>query len=164
MSSEGSVANEQNAFQRQLKPSADIERLKETLDFGKIIGPAICVAHGYRKMKNIMHHGRLKYVLEELIVVNRPTSFDLKNPTLAGGMGVGVEALQYLAFPPKKHGNDYLVLDALPFLDSESEPLQPWAKPFHDAVARLVCLCGRIDSIGHRLKEPHNTEPEFRRR
>ena len=34
----------------------------------------------------------LKDIFEELIVVNGPTRFDLKNPSLTDGMSVSVEA------------------------------------------------------------------------
>ncbi len=44
-------------------------------------------ADSYRKMKNIMHHARLKNILEKLIVVNGAPRLDLKNPSLTGGHG-----------------------------------------------------------------------------
>ena len=58
-----SIANEQNAFERKLKSSADVERLKETLNFGKVVRITIFIAHSNRKMKNVMHHARLKDIL-----------------------------------------------------------------------------------------------------
>src|SRR5689334_2755930 len=67
-------------------------------------------------MKNVMHHARLKDIFEELIVVNGPPCFDLKNPSLTDGMSVSIEALQYLAFTPQKHWNNYLVFLRIPLL------------------------------------------------
>src|ERR1017187_6946423 len=128
MRSTWSITNEQNALQRKLKSPADIQRLKKTLDLGKIVRVAICVADRYRKMKNVMHHARLKNILEKLVVVNGPTCLDFKNPSLTGGMGVSVETFQYLAFAPKKHGDNYLVFEGLPFLDPKSQLFQSWAQ------------------------------------
>src|SRR5580704_3677858 len=102
------ITNEQNALQRKLKSPADVERLEKTFNFGKIVRITICVANSYREMKNVLHHARLKDIFKELIVVNGPTCFDLKNPTLTCGMSVSVETFQYLACAPKEHGNDYL--------------------------------------------------------
>jgi hypothetical protein len=116
-----SITNEQNALQRKLKSPADVECLKETLNFGKIVRITIVVAHSYRKMKNVMHHARLKNILEKLIVVNGATRLDLKNPPFSCGVGVSIETFQYLAFAPKKHWNNYFVFAGLPFLDPESE-------------------------------------------
>ena len=147
-----------------MKSPADVESFEKTLDFGKIVRIAIFVAHGDRKMKNIMHHARLKNIFEKLIIVNRPTRLDLKNPTLDGGMGVSVETLQYLASPSKEDRNNYLVLDGLPLLDSKSDPFQSWAEPCHNAVARLIGLCARVDGISHFLEERNDSEPEFGRR
>ena len=116
-----SITNEKDAIQRRLKPPANVERLKKTLNFGEIVRITIRVAHCYRKMKNIVHHARLKNILEKLIVVNGSACLDFKNPPFASRMGVSVETLQYLALPPKKHGHDYLVLGRLPLLDPKSE-------------------------------------------
>jgi hypothetical protein len=121
--STGSITNEKDALQRKLKPPANVERFKKTLNFGEIVRIMIRVAHCYRKMKNIVHHARLKNILEKLIVVNGSACLDFKNPPFASRMGVSVETLQYLALPPKKHGHDYLVLERLPLLDPKSELL-----------------------------------------
>src|ERR1035437_5683204 len=153
MRSAWSITNEQDALQRKLKSPADIKRLKKTLDLGKIVRIAICVANSYRKMTNVMHHARLKNILEELIVVNGSTRFDFKNPALTGGVSVRVETLQYLAFAPKKHGDDYLVFDGLPFLDPKSELFQAWAELGHSGVAMLAHRCSRIDGVGQPFEE-----------
>ena len=162
MRSTWSITNEQNALQRKLKSPADIQRLKKTLDLGKIVRTAICVADSYRKMKNVMHHARLKNILEKLIVVNSPTCLDFKNPSLAGGMGVGVETLQYLAFAPKKHWDNYLVLRGFPFLDLKSEFFQAWAESSHSGVAMLAYRCTRIDGISHFFENCDHKKAEFR--
>ena len=159
-----SIANEQNAFERKLKPSADIQRLKKTLDFGKIVRVSICVTDSYREMKHVMHHARLKNIFEKLIVVNGPASLDFKHPSLTGGMRVSVEALQYLAFAPKKHGNNYLVFAGLSFLDPKSELFQAWAKSSHNGVAMLVHRRMRIDTFGKLFEERDDKKTEFRRR
>ena len=78
-------------------------------------------------MKNIMHHARLKNILEKLIVVNGPPRLDFKNPSLTDLMGVSIEAFQYLAFAPEKYRDNYLVFDGLPSLDAKSELFQTWA-------------------------------------
>lgn len=158
------ITNEQNAFQRKLKPSAYIQGLKKTLDFGKIVRIAICVADGYREMKNVIHHARLKNILKKLIVSHGPTRLDLKNPSLAGGMGVGVETLHYLALAPEKHGDNYLVLDGLPFLDPKSDLFQSRAKPSHYSVAMLIHRCARIDGTGHLFEKCDNKKAKFGRR
>ena len=88
-----SVTNEQNTLKRKLKSPADVERLKKTFNFSKIVRIAIYVADGYRKMKNIMHHAGLKNVFQKLIIINGPTGLDLKNPPLTGGVGVSIETL-----------------------------------------------------------------------
>jgi hypothetical protein len=148
-----SITYKQNALQRKLKSPAYVKRLKKTLNFGKIVGIAIVVAHSYRKMKNVMHHACLKYILEELIVVDGPTCLDLKNPALTDGMGVSVETFQYLAFAPKKHWDNYLVFGGLPFLDPKSELFQARAESSHNGIAMLIHRCTRIDCIGHLFEE-----------
>jgi len=70
---EPSITNQQDALQWKLKSPADIERLKKTFDFGKIIRTTVSVAHGYREMKNIVHHTGLEDILEKLIIVDSPT-------------------------------------------------------------------------------------------
>jgi hypothetical protein len=147
-----------------LESPADIKRLKKIFNLGKIVRITIAVAHGYRKMKNIMHHAGLKNILEKLIVVNSPTCFDLENSSLTHSMGVSVETLQYLAFAPKKHGNNYLIVARLSLLDSESELFQTGTKECHNGIAMLVRPCTRIDGIGKLLKERHDQNAEFGRR
>src|ERR1039457_7333412 len=85
-------------------------------------------------MEDVVHHACLKNILEKLIVDNGPACLDFKNPSFAGGMGVGVETLQYLALAPKKHGDDDLVFGGLPFLDPKSDLFQAWAEPSHNGV------------------------------
>ena len=116
-----SITDEQNTLQRKLKSPADIQRLKKTLNFGKIVRVTIYVADSYRKMKNIMHHASLKNIFQKLVIVNGATCLDFKNPSLACRMCVSVEALQYLAFATKKHGNNYLVFAGLSFFGSAQE-------------------------------------------
>ena len=91
--STASITNEKDGLQRRLKPPANVERLKKTLNFGEIVRITIRVAHCYRKMKNIVHHARLKNILEKLIVVNGSACLDFKNPPFASRMGVSVETL-----------------------------------------------------------------------
>jgi hypothetical protein len=66
-------------------------------------------------MENVVHHACLKYILEELIVVNCPACLDFKYPALTGGMGVSIETLQYPALAPKKDGNNDLAFADFPF-------------------------------------------------
>lgn len=113
-------------------------------------------------MKNVMHHARLKNILEKLIVDNGPACLDFKNPSFAGGMGVGVETLQYLALAPKKHGDDDLVFGGLPFLDPKSDLFQAWAEPSHNGVAMLFHRRIRIDGAGHFFEECDDKKAEFR--
>jgi hypothetical protein len=159
-----SIANEQNAFQRELKSPADIKRLKKVLNLGKIVRLAICVAYGDREVQNVMHHARLKDVLEKLVVIDGPTCLYLKNPSLTGGVSVSVETLQYLAFAPKKYGNNYLAFARLPSLDSECKLFQAWAESCHDGVAMLTCLCARVDRISRFFEKCDDMKAEFRRR
>ena len=151
-----SITNEQNALERKLKPPADIQGLKKALDFGKIVRISICVADGYRKMKNVMHHARLKNVLEKLIVVNGPTCLDLKYPSLTGGMRISVETLQYPAFAPKEHGDNYLVFNGLTFLYLKSKFFQARAESSHNGVAMLVHRCMRINALSQLFEERHD--------
>ncbi len=88
-----SITNEQNALQRKLKSSANIERLKKLLNLGEIVRTAIRIANRYSEMKNIMHHARLENILKKLIVVYGPARLHLKHPPLARSMSVGIEAL-----------------------------------------------------------------------
>jgi hypothetical protein len=115
-------------------------------------------------MKNVMHHASLKNILEKLIVVNGTTCLDFKNPSLAGGMGVGVEALQYLAFAAKKHGNNYLFFAGLPFLDPKSKLFQAWSEQSHDGVAMLVHRGSRIYGNAHFFEKGHNQKAKLRGR
>ena len=114
-SQDSSITNEQNALKRKLKPPTDIQGLKKAFNFGKIVRVSICVADGYREVKDVMHHTRLKNILEKLIVIDGPACLDFKDPSLTGGMGVSVEALQYLAFAPKKNGTTILSSLDFPF-------------------------------------------------
>jgi hypothetical protein len=59
-----------------LKSATYIERFKKAFNLGKVIRAAINVTHSYRKMKNVMHHARLKNILEKLIVVNGTARLD----------------------------------------------------------------------------------------
>jgi len=161
MRSPWSITNEQNAPERKLKSPAYVERLKKTFNFGKIGRTTICVANSYRKMKNVMHHARLKDIFEKLIVVNGPTCLYLENPSLAGGMSVSVEALQYLASAPKEHGDNYLVVAGLALFDSKSKFFQAWAESYHNGVAMLVRLSSRIDGIGLFLEQCNDRKAEF---
>ena len=147
-----------------MKPPANIQRLKKTLNLGKIIRIAICVTDSYGKVKNIVHHACLENILKKLIVVNGPTCLDLKNPSSTGSMGVSVKTLQYLTFAPKKDGDDYFVFDGLPFLDPKSKFFKTWTESSHNNVAMLAHRCARIDSVGHFFKKCHDRESEFRRR
>jgi hypothetical protein len=88
-----SITNEQNALQWKLKSPADVERLKKTFDFSKIVGITIGVPNSDRKMKNVVHHARLEDIFEKLIVVDGSTCLDLKDPPLTGSMSVSVETL-----------------------------------------------------------------------
>jgi hypothetical protein len=88
-----SITDEENTLKGKLKSPADVERLKKTFNFGKIVRITICVADSYRKVENIMHHASLKNIFEKLIIINGPTRLDLKNPPLTGGMGVSIETL-----------------------------------------------------------------------
>jgi hypothetical protein len=115
-------------------------------------------------MKHVMHHASLKNILEKLIVIDGPACLDFKHPSLAGGMCVSVEALQYLAFAPKKHGDNYLVFAGLPFLDPKSELFQARAKSSHDGVAMLIHRCTRINTLGQLFEERDDKKAEFRRR
>ena len=65
-------------------------------NLGKIVRTPIDVAHGYREMKDVVHHASLEDVLEKLIVVDCPACLDLKNPASFPRVGVCIEALQYL--------------------------------------------------------------------
>src|SRR5258708_3100428 len=113
----------------------------------------MCCEQLSQEMKNVMHHTCLKDIFEKLIVVNGPTSLHLENPPLIDGMSVSIEALQDLAFAPKKHRNNYLVFTGLPFLNSKSEFLKAWAESYHNGIAMLVYLFSRIDSIRHLLEK-----------
>ena len=112
-------------------------------------------------MKDVMHHACLKNVLEKLIVVNGATRLNLKNPPLAGSMGVSVEAFQYLAFAPKKYWNNYLVFAGLPFLNPESELFKPRTELCHNGVAMLDCHCARIDGTRNLFEESDDMKAEF---
>jgi len=158
------VTNEQNALQRKLKSPANVEGLKKIFDFSKIVGIAIRVANSDRKVKNVVHHARLKNIFEELIVVNRSTCLNLENPTLSWGVSIGVEALEYLAFAAKKYGDNYFVFAGLPFLYPKSELFQARAESRHNGVAMLVHPLSRIDGVGHFLEECDDEKAEFRRR
>ena len=111
-----------------------------------------------------MHHARLENILEELIVVNGPTRLDLKNLANAGGMSIGIEALQYLALASKKHWDNYLVLGGLTFLNPESERLQSWPEPSHNRVAVLLHSCGRINGVRILFEKGHDRKTKFWRR
>jgi hypothetical protein len=115
-------------------------------------------------MKNVVHHARLKNILEKLIVVDGSASFDFEHPPLDGGVGVGVETLQNFAFAPKQHGDDYFVVGGLSFLDTKSDRFQAWAQPGHDDIAMLASRRTRIDAVGQGFEESDDTETEFRGR
>jgi hypothetical protein len=59
-----------------LKPSANVKRFKKVLNLREIVRVAIGVADSYCKVKDIVHHARLKDILEKLIVVYSPTRLD----------------------------------------------------------------------------------------
>jgi hypothetical protein len=145
---EGLIPDQQNTLQGKLEASTDIEGLKKVLDCGKVIRSAICVAHGDRKIKNPMHHACLKNILEELIVGNGPPCFDLKYPFLPCGVGVGIEALLFLAFASKEHRDFNFVIGRLPFLDMKADRFQSRPKSLHNRIAGLVGRSIRIDGIG----------------
>lgn len=84
-----------------------------------------------------MHHAGLKDVLEELVVVNGPPSFDFDHPTAACGISVRIEALKYFALPPEEDGNNDFFLGRFSFLDSKPELLQTGPELRHDYVAML---------------------------
>ncbi len=111
-----------------------------------------------------MHHARLKNILEKLIVVNGPTGLDFKHPSFTGSMGVSVEALQNLAFAPKKHGNNYLVFGGFPFLHPKPKLFKAWAESSHYGVTVLVQRCTRVDGIGDLFEECDDKKAKFRRR
>ena len=158
------VTNEQDTLQWELKSPANVKCFKKTFDFGKIVGIAIRVANSYRKVKNVVHHARLKNVFKKLIVIHRSTRLDLENPSFRRGVSIGVEALKYLAFAAKKHRNYNFVFAGLPFLHPESELFQAWPKPRHNGVAILVHPLSRIDGVSHFLEECDDEKAEFRRR
>jgi hypothetical protein len=147
-----------------LKSPANIERFKKTFDFGEVVRAAICVADSDPEMENVVHHARLKNILEKLIVVNGPARLDLKYPSLTGCMGVSVEAFQYFTLAPKKDGDNDLVFAGLPLLDSKSQPFQTWAESGHNGVAMLIHRCTRIDSVADIFEESDEKKAEFRRR
>ena len=88
-----SITDEQNTLERKLKSPADVQRLEETFNFGKIIRIAIYVADRYRQMKNIMHHAGLKNVFQKLIIINGPAGLNFKNPPLTGRVCISIETL-----------------------------------------------------------------------
>jgi hypothetical protein len=92
-------------------------------------------------MKYVVHHARLKDILEELIVVNGATRFDLQNPPFTGSMGVCVEALQYFAFAPKKYRDYNFFFAGLPFFNPKSQFLEAWPESCHNGVAVLHRHC-----------------------
>jgi hypothetical protein len=115
-------------------------------------------------MKHVMHHAGLKNILEKLIVVNGPTRFDLKHPSLNRSVGVGIETLQYLAFASKKHRDHYLVFAGLSLLHTKSELLQTRAESGHNDIAVLIHSCMRIDALGKLFEELDDSKAECRGR
>jgi len=111
-----------------------------------------------------VHHARLKDIFEELVVIDRPTGLDLKDPSAAGRVGVGVEAFQYLAFASEEHMYDHLAFGGFPFLDSKSEVLQVPGR----RCATTVSLCWSFvvleSIIGLGLEERDYSKAEVRRR
>ena len=145
-----------------MKPPADVERLKETLNFAKVVGITIVVAHSYRQMEDVMHHACLKNILEELIVVDSATRFNLKNPPFTGCMSVRVETFQDLAFASKKYRNHYFVFAGLPFLNPESEFFKAWTQSCHNGVAMLDRRFARIDGTRNLFEASDDMKAEFR--
>jgi hypothetical protein len=116
-----SITDEEDALQRKLESSANVERFQKALHLREVIRPAIRVSHRYREVEDVVHHASLKNILQKLIVIDGSTGLDLKDPSAAGCMGVRVEAFQYLALAPEKYGYDYLAFGGFPFLNSKSE-------------------------------------------
>jgi hypothetical protein len=131
------VTNEQNPLKGKLKPPADIERFKKTLNLGKVVRFAIGVADSYRKMKNIVHHARLKNVFQKLIVINSPTGLDLKDPPRTEGMRVSVEThIKTLPLRPKSTGTTIFLSLDFPF-----STRNPIFSRLGRSRARTVSLC-----------------------
>jgi hypothetical protein len=89
-------------------------------------------------MEDIMHHARLKNILEKLIVVNGPARLDFKHPAHTACMSISIEALQYFSFSTKKHWDNDFVIGGLSFLNPKSELFQSWSEPRHNLVAVLA--------------------------
>jgi len=133
-----SITYEENSLQWELKSPAHIEGFKERFDLRKIVRSAIGVAHGNRKVENIVHHASLKDVLEELIVIDGPSRFNLEHPARFGVVRISVEALQHFPLSSKEHRDNYLLLTRLAPLDTESEFFETRPQERHNGVAVLV--------------------------
>ena len=76
--------------------------------------------------------------LEELIVIDGPSRFNLQHPARFGVVRISVEALQHFPLSSKEHRGNYLFLTRLPF-STRNPVFETWPQaPDHNGVAVLL--------------------------
>ncbi|MFQ5792196.1 MAG: hypothetical protein ACE5JI_17135, partial [Acidobacteriota bacterium] len=104
-----SVPDDENAFEGQLQPLASVERFEKPDDSLKILRLPVHFANRDTEIVNVMHHARLKKILEELVVNHSPACFDLDNHSPLTVPGIGLKPFLHRAMAPKKHRHTNLL-------------------------------------------------------
>ena len=74
----GLIADEHDSLEWQRKSAADVERLHERVDAPEIVAAAVVIAYAQGQVVDTVHHGRLKDVLQELVIDNCSAGLNLK--------------------------------------------------------------------------------------
>ena len=90
-----SVANDKDTVKRNLDSLAHIQRVEELFDpfkvFANIVTALVNISDGYTKIVRLLYHTCFIKIFQELIVGNRPASFNFYDGFVRGIVGIDIE-------------------------------------------------------------------------
>jgi len=132
-----SITDDQDAFERQLHPSARIKRIHEIEHILEVLAIPVTAPYGDDGVVDIVHDAGLEEVLQELMVRVSPPSLDLDDCLAHLIVRVGAERLVDRAVPAEKDRDIDLLAVRLSLLDPDVQRFQVPAQYLQDLVAAL---------------------------
>lgn len=113
-----SVADDQHTSQRELKPLAGVERVKQCHNLLEVSCSLVHVSHRNDGVIDVLHHAGLEEILQHGVVDDCATCLNLQHRSVKRAVGIGGERLFNLAVASEQDWNVKLVSAGLTDLHS----------------------------------------------
>lgn len=110
----------------------------------KVVAASIVISHCEHQEFNAVHHARLKYILEKLVVHDSTSRLDFDHDISIFAKGIGIKKFVDVVVQAKQHWYENFSPLGFPRLNRESQRFKPRAEEPQSAVAVQCVFCASL--------------------